>query len=131
MKKRQWHDCGTIVLGTDVVVSDPCYGPDVWCKKALENMLPGRYVCRVQTSDEGDWGTYVSEIRIAREGCLSKRASDVEFFRNIGVDSGQCGFYDTEYFAERGGRSDEAWYSEVCGATLSDIAAVIGQLPTV
>lgn len=37
----------------------------------------------------------------------------------VGVDSGQAGFYDNDNFINRNGGDDEKWYDKMCNITLS------------
>lgn len=114
---------GTITLGDKVMVSDPCYGLGTWCQGVLENVLSGVYDCNVEYSDEGDWGTRVSAIEVTHESCRGKFiALECEDFE-VGVDSGQAGIFDYEYYAkyhmdamEREHVSDD-WYDMVCDLT--------------
>lgn len=121
---------GTLVLGKDVIISDPCYEPGTWCMAEVNEMLPGEYICRMQMSDEGDWGHRVSAIKIVHRGCSSRKAAFAPYYlSNIGVDSGQCGFFDKEYFLAvnrgrtSGNRDDkewEKWYENICSTTFSE-----------
>ena len=118
---------GTITLGEKVMVSDPCYGLGTWCQGVLENVLPGVYDCNVEHSDEGDWGVRVSAIEVTHESCRGRFiALECEDFE-VGVDSGQAGIFDYEYYAkyhmdatEREHVNDD-WYDMVCDKTLTRI----------
>jgi len=114
---------GVITLGAKVMVSDPCYGLGTWCQGVLENVLPGQYDCNVEYSDEGTWGTRVSAIEVThvnyKTGSLLLQMEDFE----VGVDSGQAGIFDYEYYAkyhmdatERPHVNDD-WYDMVCDLT--------------
>ena len=118
---------GTITLCEKVMVSDPCYGLGTWCQGVLENVLTGVYDCNVEYSDEGTWGTRVSAIEVTHESCKGKFiALNLEDFE-VGVDSGQAGIFDYEYYAkyhmdatERPHVNDD-WYDMVCDKTLTYI----------
>ena len=91
---------GIITLNDKVMVSDPCYGLNTWCQGVLENVLPGQYDCNVEYSDEGDWGTRVSAIEVTHvdyDRCTLDE--ELEKFE-VGVDSGQAGIFDYEYYAK-------------------------------
>lgn len=92
---------GEITLGKKVQVTDPCYDPDVWCTKTIENMLPGKYNAFATIADRGMWGHRVSELMIAHK---SVELGNLKFVRvvtdNIGVDSGNCGFFDYDKYRE-------------------------------
>ena len=122
----------TINLGSEVRVSDPCYGDDVWCKTRLTDVLPGEYHVDVQKSDEGSWGRRVSSLTVTHKDYVGKNLKYQEH-GGIGVDSGQAGI-----FCESSYRNDsieietpesdfhivfegegEKWYEKMCKFTLS------------
>ena len=114
---------GTITLGEKVMVSDPCYGLGTWCQGVLDNVLPGVYDCNVEYSDEGDWGIRVSAIEVTHESCRGRFiALECEDF-DVGVDSGQAGIFDYEYYAKyhmdatERPHVDDDWYDMVCDLT--------------
>jgi hypothetical protein len=114
---------GIITLGEKVMVSDPCYGLGTWCQGVLENVLPGQYDCNVEYSDEGDWGNRVSAIEVTHISCRGKFiALECEDFE-VGVDSGQAGIFDYEYYAQyhmdatERPHVDDDWYDMVCDLT--------------
>ena len=124
----------TINLGSEVRVSDPCYGDDVWCKTRLTSVLPGEYHVDVQKSDEGDWGNRVSSLTVTHKDYVGKQLRYQEH-GDIGVDSGQAGIfcessYRNDDVAEtikngNGIRIDsiedgDKWYEKMCRFTLSD-----------
>lgn len=118
---------GIITLGAKVMVSDPCYGLGTWCQGVLKNVLPGQYDCNVEYSDEGSWGTRVSAIEVThvnyKASFLLLQMEDFE----VGVDSGQAGIFDYEYYAkyhmdatERPHVNDD-WYDMVCDLTHTNV----------
>lgn len=117
---------GVITLGEKVMVSDPCYGLGTWCQGVLENILPGQYDCVMERSDEGDWGMRVSAIEVTHFDYKGKfLALHLEKFY-VGVDSGQAGIFDYEYYAKHHMDSterphvDDNWYDRVCDKTYTD-----------
>jgi hypothetical protein len=110
-----------IRLGNKVMVSDPCYGLGTWCQGVLENVLPGNYECNVEYSDEGDWGERVSAIEVTHEDSGIYRFEMADF--EVGVDSGQAGIFDYEYYVQYHADQtvrphvDDAWYDKVCDLT--------------
>ena len=118
---------GTIMLGGKVMVSDPCYGIGTWCQGVLENVLPGVYDCNVEYSDEGDWGIRVSAIEVTHESCKGKFVQLEREEFDVGVDSGQAGIFDYEYYAKyhmdatERPHVDDDWYDMVCDLTLTKI----------
>lgn len=110
----------TIKLGNKVMVSDPCYGLGTWCQGVLKNVLPGTYKCDVEYSDEGDWGVRVAAIEVRHENYDRPAEFKPEAF-DIGVDSGQAGIFDYDYYARYHDQHsvEDEWYDEVCDITLS------------
>lgn len=89
---------GIITLNDKVMVSDPCYGLNTWCQGVLENVLPGKYECKVGFADEGEWGTRVADIEVIHNDYLKEFLdyNDEDF--DVGVDSGTAGVFDYEYY---------------------------------
>lgn len=110
-----------IRLGEKVMVSDPCYGLNTWCQGVLENVLPGNYECKVEYSDEGDWGTRVSAIEVTHEDCTYEIFESQDF--EVGVDSGQAGIFDYDYYCQYHTdcndrkHVDDDWYNRACSKT--------------
>lgn len=110
-----------IRLGNKVMVSDPCYGLNTWCQGVLENVLPGTYNCKVEYSDEGSLGVRVAAIEATHQDCGIYRFEIADF--EVGVDSGQAGIFDYEYYAKYHTDSkdrdhvDDEWYDMVCNKT--------------
>ena len=110
---------GTITLNDKVRISDPCYGPDTWCAGTLENVLPGKYHCFSQTADEGFFGKRIASIEVRHENYLNYFSDEVTEIE-VGVDSGQAGIYDLDYFIENRknkGKDNDEWYERVCDST--------------
>lgn len=111
---------GTITLGNRVVVSDPCYSLGTWCQGILENMLPGEYEC-IYNFDENE--RCVSEIYIVHSSLPKDDLTNTLINCTIapfevGVDSGQAGFYDYDYYvSHHTPKLDEDWYDKVCNLT--------------
>lgn len=109
---------GTILLNNKVRVSDPCYGPDTWCAGTLENVLKGRYNCYSQSVNAGNWGIRIASIEVRHENYDDVDPTEIQDI-DVGVDSGQAGIYDLDYFVQnrddKGGVDD--WYASVCNKT--------------
>lgn len=108
----------TIVLGDKARISDPCYDMDTWCAGTLENVLPGNYQCYTQRADEGECGVRIASIEVRHTDYLDVEPTEEQDI-DVGVDSGQCGIYDLEYFAKAREDKDgeDKWYWRVCDAT--------------
>ena len=111
-----------IKLGNKVMVSDPCYGLGTWCQGVLENVLPGNQKCDVEYSDEGEWGERVSAIEVVHENYNRPVEFEPEDFE-VGVDSGQAGIFDYNYYikyhtdSKERDHVDDEWYDMVCNHT--------------
>lgn len=104
----------TIELGEKVIISDPAYNMDTWCIGILNDILPGTYECFYEIIEDNDWGRRIASIEVKNK--------DYEFYdfsenldAEIGVDSGQCGIYDYDYFEKNNQKED--WYSQICNLT--------------
>jgi hypothetical protein len=91
---------------------------DTWCAGTLENVLPGKYQCFYQKVDTGDWGIRVASIEVRHEDYLDIEPIEVQDI-DVGVDSGQAGIYDLDYFAKNreDKNGDDAWYWKICDLT--------------
>lgn len=132
-----------IKLGTEVVVSDPCYTIPTWCQVIVNNVLPGYYEPIVKKHDAGDWGNRVSIQMCIHEDYIGKEdeldLTWVEHGGTVGVDSGQAGIFSRESYrndsiTDRIGLGDgdisffgnfnrpeeegEKWYMNMCSRTL-------------
>jgi len=116
-----------------MVASDPCYSIPTWCQGVINNVKNGTWVAEVETSDEGDWGQRIERLRVkhinAKRTYLTRQVD-----MDGGVDSGQFGFFDKDFY-----RNDEAandlkkyefspdydkqegdkWYRACCDLTLA------------
>lgn len=125
---------GEITLGKKVQVTDPGYSIGVWCTKTIENMLPGEYGTFATIADRGMLGRRVSELMIVHK---SVELGDLKFIKtatgDIGVDSGNCGFFDYEKYKEAKEADDkfEAEHNDIGPFTnkwwsISDKARALG-----
>lgn len=112
-------DKGTINLGNTVMVSDPCYGLGTWCQGDIENVLSGEYQCKVGFVDEGEWGVRVADIEVTHKDYVDKFLEMHREEFEVGVDSGQAGIFDYEYYEKYHGAAtdyphvDKEWYDRV------------------
>lgn len=127
-----------INLGSSVIVSDPCYEIPTWCQQIVDNVLPGVYIVDIEKSNQGGWGSRISELSCIHENYKYKHIplnpSDIP----IGVDSGQAGIFDLDtYRDDEGSKSygiekefdddwskhnkedGDEWYNRMCKLTLS------------
>lgn len=106
------------VSGSRIRVTDPCYTKDVWCSGILENCLSGTWnaECEVLSDEETDgWGKRVASLTITNEhykGVFPTELTNID----VGVDSGQAGFFDEEKYPNVE-TLDEEFYEKVCDGT--------------
>ena len=114
---------GTITLSDHIHASDPCYDRYVWCRREIEDVLPGEY--RVY-SIHNDKEHRVHSLVLLHE----KKHKPWQFIfkwafgKDVGVDSGQFGFFDDSIYPlteKTGGEMEDldSFYGKCCQATLS------------
>lgn len=114
---------GDISLSNKVIVSDPCYALDTWCTGQLNNVLPGRYKCYRTQADCGEWGQRIVAIEVVHEDYADCLLMYTEESFTVGVDSGEAGIWDADYYAQYHSSGDEEnemqkeWYDRVFGYT--------------
>ena len=105
-----------------VMVTDPCYEPLNGCNQLVHSVLTGNWYCEVRTKNCGAWGKRISSLTI-RHANYPKGKID-EYVGSAGVDSGQCGFFDPEYYDKNQPDDDfdnlQSWYRRVCELTLNE-----------
>ena len=114
---------GDIVLGTEVIVSDPCYGLGTWCQGVVKNVAPGTYQCNVEYYEDVLWGTRVSAIEVIRDNYYYSELDYKEENFEVGVDSGQAGIFDYNYYklyhkeCNNIDHVNDNWYDRICNFT--------------
>ena len=105
-----------------VIVTDPCYEPSNGYNRTLRDVLTGKWNCQATVRDCGAWGKRISRLTIRHEDYPKCRPS--EYVGHAAVDSGQCGFFDPEYFEKNQPDNNfnniESWYRRVCELTLNE-----------
>ncbi len=121
---------GTLDFGNKVVVSDPCYDPGVLYAVKVNNMKPGRYYATARIADCDDWGERVASLQISHEDypnpCFGFPLRQV-----AGVDSGQCGFWDVDKYADAYKIKRDEFYDAACNATLEKFGGIIDDIGVV
>ncbi len=85
---------GTIELGSQIDITDPCYDEDVWCRINRFPINPGTYDCFVEYASNKEtrgFGKRVAKISIVKSH--TDRATSYERKGSIGVDAGMAGFF--------------------------------------
>lgn len=114
-------ELGIIRIDGSMTISDPCYEPGIWCALQME-VVPGWYRCYAEYADISDWGRRITSLTAVREDYADNiDALDWDIAGDAGVDSGQMGIYDTEYFKDNQPDDDydnpDSWYRQVCDLT--------------
>lgn len=87
-----------ILLGKKVHISDPCYDTDVWCRMVVDNVLPGFYYTYIDLMHAGVWGERVQRVVVFHESLAPADLEMTKHLGDIGVDSGQAGFFSDESY---------------------------------
>ncbi len=115
--KTKRYKLGEIELKDSVYVSDPCYSLGTWCQALVENLKPGKYIGYMKKADFGPggfggirvtdiWITHIDHSHLYPVKILDKTI-------DIGVDSGQAGIYDKEYYEKQHTpKLNENWYDK-------------------
>jgi hypothetical protein len=110
-KNREFINLGEFEMTSPVMrVSDPCYERDVWCCGTVDHCKLGTWEAGVLKTDKGEWGTRCAvlavrhkdtgpDFNVIRLGKVRKVACKcVEQSFEVGVDSGQAGFFDDAFY---------------------------------
>ena len=130
MSTKKVDEIGFLTLGKKVHVSDPCYETNCWCAGTLKNVFPGRYRCVIERCNDdyferdSEMFGRVKSIAIYHERYHTSPTEPVPF--EVGVDSGQAGFFDDRYYRRYHNKGesehfDKVWYQRVCNNTIKDI----------
>ena len=120
----------TLKFGSKILISDPCYTlDDAMFNAIVSDMQEGEYSVKTTTRDG----------RVRTITITHTKESDFNWERltSVGVDSGQCGFFDLKTyrndsvdipFADEEGKdfyesyrktdAGDEWYGKICGYTL-------------
>lgn len=104
-------------------VTDPCYEDDTWCSGVLTGVKNGTWEAYANIENHGGWGERVAKLVVFHKehsddlGMWPQKASF-----EVGVDSGQAGFFDEDAYphgerAEDGYWNKDEFYDKCCDAT--------------
>lgn len=123
-------DVGAFEVTSGVVIcSDPCYERGTWCARTVPAAV-GTWRAEVVTADCGDWGTRVVCLRAFLVDAPRPELTGSGW--ELGVDSGQLGFFDAAAYpiGDRGDFDDaESFYGRCCAATCGEGACGYGVVP--
>lgn len=111
------------ITSTTMYVTDPCYNPGIWCQAWLENVRNGTWHVIVDRQKKGMWGERVVSLEVRHADVLNNRRLRFSWRDfDIGVDSGQAGFFDGAKFEDVKDEidTDTEWYNSICDITLTE-----------
>lgn len=113
-------EAGQFRCSSSMWVTDPCYKPGTWCQHKLEKVASGDWKSYVLIADSGSWGKRVAELIAYKGDEVLSGDPRWEIARgvNIGVDSGQAGFFSGETSIGSGEYGEvDTFYGACCAAT--------------
>jgi len=139
--KEMFQPIGVFEIKSRLRVSDPCYDPNVWCSGTLF-AKKGNWIAAAMKFDNrrtNGWGDRIAILAAKHESCpipidattINNTAANLkagdwyETGFEVGVDSGQAGFYDNDAFIARDGGRNRDWYNEVCDMTILNNMGVL------
>lgn len=100
-------------------ISDPCYDKKTWCSGIIEDVKNGVWEAYVKLEENEN---RVSELLVIHKNITKtalKNSNWIEQDIDVGVDSGQCGFFDEDFYPEEKTEDDDSFYGKICDITLS------------
>ena len=123
------------VVSGAIVCSDPCYEIPTWCQGIVDNVKNGTWIAEIVRSDEGDWGERIALLSIKHKD-IAQPENNVDIMDFVGgVDSGQFGFFDKDFYRNDEKAKDlpkysfsgdfdkevgDQWYRACCALTLGE-----------
>lgn len=106
------------VTSGKIRATDPCYDVSTWCAGFFDSKN-GIYEAFVTYADPPNWGRRVATLEISHIEHRRVQPTQAVSFE-VGVDSGQAGFFDADkYAANQGGEYGdlETFYGKACHLT--------------
>lgn len=103
-----------------LMASDPCYTSDTWCAGKIDNVKNGKWLSHAEFSYEKMWGKRVTSLQAWLSD--SSPSNWIRVNKSFGVDSGQFGFFDYNYFINHESEREydsPGFYKDCCDLTLS------------
>lgn len=101
-----------IILGQEVMITDPCYDEDTWCNGKLTNVRPGTWHTKANYCNIEFWGDRCISVIAWHESVdqpTEWELTDID----VGVDSGQAGIIDLAHFRHMKATQEEKWYDSI------------------
>ena len=108
-------------------ITDPCYDVGTWCGAYNIPVKKGLWEARTKRACYKDWGSRTKYLEVCHESVRADYLQWEELRYSIGVDSGQCGIFDSGIYpvGEEYEESKNAdfldkshFYGRCCNATL-------------
>lgn len=113
-----------------MAVSDPCYDRDSNLSKIrgiLDNVKTGTWNAFTMNGKLNGWGPRIFELQVFHESCSPEHGDDSIWMSasefEVGVDSGQAGFFDDEKYpyGDLGEYAEsDSFYGRACELTLNE-----------
>lgn len=110
------------VSSGQLIVTDPCYEKGTWCQGILTNVKNGLWEAFTGLKRQDGWGVRNQYLRVAHKNFLDIKC-DIKSSIDVGVDSGQAGFFDLAKYPEGESREygdKDSFYGQVCALTLNE-----------
>ena len=103
-----------IILGQEIMITDPCYDEDTWCNGKLTNVRPGAWHTKANYYNIEFWGDRCANLVAWHETVdepTEWELTDID----VGVDSGQAGIIDLAHFRamKETHKQEEKWYDSI------------------
>lgn len=112
--KQEIRTGNDIILGSHIMVSDPCYDTTTWCNGDLHDVHPGTWHTKALYQNDLCTDLVVWHSDIKEPSFDQFKKTDII----VGVDSGQAGIYNYNHFAKM--CRNEQWYKSMCSVTHSE-----------
>lgn len=109
-------------------VSDPSYDKDTWCAGVIEEVKNGNWESYIKLDETSSRVSELISLYSDISNTTRKKDNWIEQSFEIGVDSGQCGIFDDEYYpnGKTGEFSDiNSFYGKCCNMTTSELSGVL------
>ena len=109
-------------------VSDPSYDKDTWCAGVIEDVKNGNWESYIKLDETSSRVSELISLYSDVSSVTRKKDNWIEQSIEVGVDSGQCGIFDDDYYpnVKTGEFGDtETFYGKCCDMTTSEFSGVL------
>ena len=102
-----------IILGQEVMITDPCYDEDTWCNGKLTNVRPGIWHTKANYCNIEFWGDRCTSVVAWHQSVDEPTEWEITDI-DVGVDSGQAGIIDLAHFHDiKESDHEDKWYDSI------------------